>query len=286
VFATSPVIRLTWNDLSPAQWQTVLRVRHRTIIVPTKIKEFSLIVQHEIHLPARILVVDEDSSMRATITDYLADHGLRAHAVSGCQATDCRFGITESHLVLLSVGQCHDRGLELLSEIRSRSNVPIIVASGHESGGPHSIAALERGADDHLMHPIALRELVARVRAVLRRDNVEQRVRCNQTSQVYHFGGWQLDARNRALTNPDGKPVRLTKCEYAVLLALLEAPEQPLTRTQILDATRIHDDVYDRCVDVHISRLRRKLEVDPTTPLIIQTARGTGYIFALSVERL
>ena len=98
------------------------------------------------------------------------------------------------------------------------------------------------------------------------------------------FGGWQLDRRSRRLTNPDGAPVPLTKAEYALLIAFLDAPQRPLTREHLLKATRVHEDVFDRSIDVQILRLRRKLEADPRAPRIIQTERGFGYLCALPVE--
>jgi DNA-binding response OmpR family regulator len=100
------------------------------------------------------------------------------------------------------------------------------------------------------------------------------------------FGGWQLDRRTRRLSDPDGGLVTLTKGEYALLVAFLDAPQRPLTREHLLQATRVHEDVFDRSIDVQILRLRRKLETDPTVPHIIQTERGVGYVFALPVERL
>jgi two-component system OmpR family response regulator len=101
----------------------------------------------------------------------------------------------------------------------------------------------------------------------------------------YRFGGWQLDRRARRLTNPSGAPIALTKAEYALLIAFVDVPQRPLTREHLLQATRIHEDVYDRSIDVQILRLRRKLETDSRTPRIIQTERGVGYVFALPVVR-
>jgi len=245
-----------------------------------------LIGESETHSPARILVVDEDASMRAAIADYLADHSFAAQTASGQRGMARHFGRTAPDLVVLSVAHERDRGLHSLIEIRAHSNVPIIVASGDERGELGPVAALELGADDYLTHPIALRELLARVGAVLRRDKASRRIHRDRMQAGYRFDGWQLDKRQRALSDPNGAPVQLSKCEYAVLLALLDAPQQPLTRAQILDATRVQDDVFERCVDVHVSRLRRKLEIDPSAPRIILTERGIGYLFGLPVDPL
>jgi DNA-binding response OmpR family regulator len=100
----------------------------------------------------------------------------------------------------------------------------------------------------------------------------------------YRFGGWQLERRGRRLLDPNATPVALSKGEYALLLAFLEAPQRPLSREHLLQATRIHEDIFDRSIDVQVLRLRRKLETDPSAPRVIQTERGVGYVFALPVE--
>ena len=123
--------------------------------------------------------------------------------------------------------------------------------------------------------PFGLRELLARVRAVLQRETRRAAVP-DQARGRCRFGGWQLDRHSRRLTNPDAAPVALTKSEYAVLIAFLDAPQCPLTREHLLQATRVHEDVFDRSIDVQILRPRRKLEVDPSAPGIIQTERGVG----------
>jgi DNA-binding winged helix-turn-helix (wHTH) protein len=149
------------------------------------------------------------------------------------------------------------------------------------------VVGLELGADDYVTKPFSLRELLARIRAVLRRHDAgraapqrdSDRGRCK-------FGGWQLDRRTRRLTDPHGAPIALTKGEYALLTAFLDAPQRPLSREHLLQATRVHEDVFDRSIDVQILRLRRRLESDPSAPSIIRTERGVGYVFALPVEPL
>jgi DNA-binding response OmpR family regulator len=133
--------------------------------------------------------------------------------------------------------------------------------------------------------PFSLRELLARIRAVLRRREAG-RVAQQRNAQPLRcrFGGWQLDRHSRHLTDPDGATVAPTKGEYALLTTFLDAPQRPLTREHLLQATRIHEDVFDRSIDVQILRLRRKLEIDPSLPRIIQTERGIGYVFTLPVE--
>src|SRR5262249_17737055 len=135
--------------------------------------------------------------------------------------------------------------------------------------------------------PFSLRELLARIRAVLRRREIGQ---ANPQRDVAkgrcRFGGWQLDRRSRRLTNSAGQPVTLTKGEYTLLIAFLDAPLRPLSREHLLQATRIHEDAFDRSIDVRVLRLRRKLETDPNAPSIIRTERGIGYVFSLPVETL
>jgi DNA-binding response OmpR family regulator len=145
--------------------------------------------------------------------------------------------------------------------------------------------SLELGADDYLTKPFGLRELLARIRAVLRRRETGRIAAQRESEQGRcRFGVWQLDRRARRLIDADGVPVALTKGEYALLVAFLDAPQRPLTREHLLQATRIHEDVFDRSIDVQILRLRRKLATDPSAPRIIQTERGVGYVFTLPVE--
>jgi two-component system, OmpR family, response regulator len=136
------------------------------------------------------------------------------------------------------------------------------------------------------LKPFSLRELLARVRAALRRWNTGAELPCRQARRdVLRFVGWVINRRTRRLMDPSGAEVRLTKGEYALLSAFLDAPGRPLTREHLLQATHVHEDVFDRSVDVHILRLRRKLEADPNTPSIIRTERGIGYAFIPKVER-
>jgi two-component system OmpR family response regulator len=149
------------------------------------------------------------------------------------------------------------------------------------------VIGLELGADDYLIGPFGLRELVARIRAVLRRRETGRPVPERDPERGgFRFGGWRLDRRSRRLTAPDGTPLVLTKAEYALLLVFLRAPQRPLTRQFLLSATRLHVDVADRSIDVQVLRLRHKLETDPSVPRVIKTERGTGYVFALPVVTL
>ena len=237
--------------------------------------------------PARIFIVEDDPVMVRMVGDYLEQHNMRVVAASGRPEMTRHFAVREPDLVLLDLRLGQDEGFDLLREIRSRSDVPVIITTGDRRDEIDRVVGLELGADDYVTKPFSLRELLARIRAVLRRQEAgraafqrdPERGRCR-------FGGWQLDRRSRRLIDPGGGQVTLTKGEYALLTAFLDAPQRPLSREQLLQATRVHEDIFDRSIDVQILRLRRKLEPDPSAPQIIQTERGVGYVFALPVETL
>jgi two-component system, OmpR family, response regulator len=188
-------------------------------------------------------------------------------------------------LIILDLQLGEEDGMDVLRDIRSHSDVPVVILSGHRLEEVDRVVGLELGADGYMVKPFSPRELLARVRAILRRQELERGARTRHPQRGgYSFGGWRLERRSRALVNPQGAPVSLTKGEHALLLAFLEAPLRPLTREQLLQATRVHEDVFDRSIDVQVLRLRRKLEPDPRDPRMIMTDRGIGYVFALPVE--
>jgi two-component system, OmpR family, response regulator len=235
--------------------------------------------------PARILLVDDDPAMQQMVVNYLEEHNMHAVSASGRQDMASQFAAAEPSLVILDLRLGDEDGLDLLREIRSRSDVPVIITTGHRRDEIDRIVGLELGADDYVTKPFSPRELLARVRAVLRRREAGRTAAPRDPERGrFRFGGWELDRRNRRLTGPDDAPVALTKGEYALLVAFLDAPQRPLTREYLLQATRVHEDVFDRSVDVQVLRLRRKLETDPSAPRVIQTERGIGYVFALPVE--
>jgi two-component system OmpR family response regulator len=232
-----------------------------------------------------IVVVDDDPSLRQMVTRYLEDHNVPTKSASNRTELNRHLEATQPCLIILDLRLGQDDGLDLLREIRSRSDVPIIITTGHRPEEIDRIVGLELGADDYIVKPFSLRELLARVRAVLRRQEMGRAARARDPERGgYRFDGWQLERRGRRLVDPNGAPVPLSKGEYGLLLAFLEAPQRPLTREHLLQATRIHEDIFDRSIDVQILRLRRKLEIDPGAPRLIQTERGVGYIFALPVE--
>jgi two-component system OmpR family response regulator len=232
------------------------------------------------------LVVEDDHTMRHLVMNYLGEHDIRAISASGRDEVAGLLAREEPNLVILDLRLGQEDGLDLLREIRSRSDVPVIIITGHRRDEIDRVVGLELGADDYITKPFGLRELLARIRAVLRRREAGQAaVQRDPQRGRCRFGGWQLDRRNRRLTDPNGIPVALTKGEYALLIAFLDAPRRPLSREHLLQATRIHEDVFDRSIDVQVLRLRRKLEVDPKAPRVIRTERGVGYVFAIPVEQ-
>jgi len=246
-------------------------------------------MNQDIRQPARVLIVDDDPRLRETVFGYLEENSIHAVSAAGRQEMTRHLAESEPSLVILDLRLGKEDGLDLLREIRSHGDVPVIITTGHRYDEIDRVVGLELGADDYLTEPFGLRELLARIRAVLRRREcapppVEvpvdpKRGRCR-------FGGWVLNRSTRGLSDPQGAPVILTKGEYAMLLAFLEAPQRPLSREYLLQATRVHEDIFDRSVDVQVLRLRRKLESGPDARRIIRTERGFGYVFDLPVERL
>jgi two-component system OmpR family response regulator len=221
------------------------------------------------------------------VVDYLGNHNMRGLSASGSQEVAGFFAQSEPDLVVLDLRLDQEDGLDLLREIRTRSDIPVIITTGDRRDEIDRVVGLELGADDYVTKPFSLRELLARIRAVLRRQEAGRAAsQRNPEPGWWGFGGWQLDRRIRRLIDPSGAELPLTKGEYALLTAFLDAPQRPLSREQLLQATRVHEDIFDRSIDVQILRLRRKLETDPSAPQIIRTERGVGYVFTLPVERL
>jgi len=234
-----------------------------------------------------VLVVEDDPALQRMILNYFAENHIRTLLATGRQEMARQFAAAEVNLVILDLRLGQEDGLDLLREVRSNSDVPVIIITGHRRDEIDRVIGLELGADDYLTKPFNLRELLARVRAVLRRFEVGRTAAPREPERGrFRFSGWILDGRARRLTDPEGAVVALTKGEYALLLAFVEAPQRPLSREHLLQATRVHEDVFDRSIDVQILRLRRKLERDPSAPSVIQTQRGVGYVFSVTVERI
>ena len=237
--------------------------------------------------PASVLVIDEDPLMQQTLASFLKHHNMRVLRAVRRHDVTRQLTRTEPSVVILDLDLGQEDGLDLLRELRARSDVPVIITSGHHRDEIDRVVGLELGADHYVIKPFGLRELLARIQAVLRRQKPGRIVSHRDTEQgSYRFAGWLLDRHTRRLTNPSGTLIALTKGEYGLLIAFLNAPQRPLSREHLLQATRIHEDVFDRSIDVQILRLRRKLEPDPSTPRLIRTERGVGYVLMPAVERV
>src|ERR1700738_536179 len=232
-----------------------------------------------------VLVVDDDPAVRHLISDYFGQHGIKTVSATGRSVARQLAGGDASAIILdLHLGQ--DDGFDLLREIRSSSDVPVIILTGRARDEVDCVVGFELGADDYLTKPFGIRELYARFRAVLRRRVSGSSLRARDVERGgYKFGGWRLDRRSRRLIDPQAPPVALRKGEDSLPLAFLDAPERPLSREYLLQATRLHEDIFDRSIDVQVLRLRRKLEADPKVPRVIKTERGVGYVFAIPVEQ-
>jgi two-component system, OmpR family, response regulator len=233
-----------------------------------------------------VLVVDDDPALQNMILDYFVDNNIRTLLASGREEMVRRLSAEEVDVVILDLRLGIEDGLNVLRELRSRSDVPVIIITGHRRDEIDRVVGLELGADDYVTKPFNLRELLARVRAIMRRvDRASSSPAREPERGGYRFSDWRLNLRTRRLTDPNGADVALTKGEYSLLVAFLNAPQRPLSREHLLQATRVHEDVFDRSIDVQILRLRRKLEHDPNAPQIIRTERGVGYVFASQTER-
>ena len=230
-----------------------------------------------------ILVVEDDRPTRDLIARYLIDNHYRVStAVTGAQGKGVLDG-ERVDLVVLDLNLPDQDGLMLAKRLLAEHDVPIVILTGR-SEEMDRVLGLELGADDYVTKPFSPRELLARIRAVLRRAQVKPGNRRAQALRVYRFAGFELRSGTRRLISPGGRDVELTGGEFSLLVAFLNAPKQILSRDQLLEGSRMYDDVYDRSIDVQILRLRRKLEVNPSEPQLIRTERGAGYYLDCEVE--
>lgn len=232
-----------------------------------------------------VVVVDDDADVRALLLDYLSDNELRVSAVStGKELTEAMARDTVD-LVVLDVRLKGEDGMQIARRLRESSAIPILMLTGRVEEADR-VMGLELGADDYLTKPFSTRELLARIRALLRRSQAQASVVDTAAKvRAYRFDGWELNIGLRRLKDPQGRPVELTNGEFSLLAAFLSAPRRTLTRDQLLDISRLHNaEVYDRAIDVQILRLRRKIEEVPAEPRFIVTQRGAGYVFDADVE--
>ncbi|WP_269714884.1 winged helix-turn-helix domain-containing protein [Caulobacter sp. NIBR2454] len=235
--------------------------------------------------PSRVLVAGVPGQARAAIADYLTERRCAAFCCTPDQAAEQVSRISASLVILDLRGRPYD-DLESLLSVRRQSRAPLIMVGGRGKDAFDRALALELGADDVMGEPLDLRELLARARAILRRQDLARRGGDGAPTGGYRFAGWELRRAMRVLTDPAGRVVPLSRADHTLLVALLEAPRRVLTRAQLISATRAHDDAFDRSIDVQVLRLRRKLEDDPRRPSLIRTERGVGYVLDAAVERL
>jgi two-component system OmpR family response regulator len=233
-----------------------------------------------------VLVVDDDPDMRDVVGSYLEGENFQVSAAPDGKAMARVLGEKPVDLIVLDLRLAGEDGLDLMRSRKAQDDVPVIVITGHRREEADRVVGLELGADDYLTKPFSLRELLARIRAVLRRaEGGERRSRAREKHARYRFAGFELEMRARRLTSPAGDAVTLTAGEFNLLAAFLRSPHHVLSREQLLAASRVHDEeVFDRSIDVQILRLRRKLEADPSEPQLIRTERGAGYLLAVPVE--
>lgn len=235
---------------------------------------------------AHVLVVDDDSQVRQLVARFLRDHGYRTSGARDGREMREALASTKVDLIVLDLMLPGTSGLDLCRELRASSSVPIIMltARGEDTD---RIVGLELGADDYIPKPFNPRELLARVRAVLRRAAARPDATQAIGGRRISFAGYVLDTQRREVTSPDGVVIDLSGGEYDLLLAFIERPNRVLSRDQLLELSRNRTaDSFDRSIDVQVSRLRRKLEAGGRTPALIKTVRGVGYIFVPTVKRL
>jgi two-component system OmpR family response regulator len=234
-----------------------------------------------------ILVLDDDREIRELLGKFLEKQGLRVTLARDARELRKVWPLARYSLVVLDLMLPGESGLDVARWLRGQSNIPIVMltAMGEETD---RIVGLELGADDYMAKPFNPRELLARIRAVLRRAEGAQAMAQNSedASAQIRFAGWLLEPARRRLINPQGAEVPLTGGEYELLTTLLERPNRVLTRDMLMDLLHNRQPgPFDRAIDVAVSRLRRKLEDDGRNPSVIKTVRGGGYVLSATVER-
>ena len=234
----------------------------------------------------QIAVVEDDPAVAETLGDMLEGEGYRTFRCSTGRELSALMARERLNLILLDLKLPDCDGLALAAQIRATERVPIIILTGKGSEIDR-IVGLEIGADDYVVKPFSVREVAARIRAVLRRTHQlpESQQQSPPPRRGYQFDRWTLDLDRRRLFDPQGQAVPLSVAEFDLLSAVVAARGRVLTRTQLLELTRREsDDVFDRTIDVLVLRLRRKIEPNPQQPTFLVTERGIGYVFTPKVE--
>jgi two-component system OmpR family response regulator len=232
-----------------------------------------------------ILIVDDDREIRNLLMRFLTEHGFRVTPVADGRGMQSALKNGRFDLVVLDVMLPGDDGLTLCRRLRHEIQIPILMLTALSSEADR-ILGLELGADDYLTKPFSPRELVARIKAILRRA-ATARAEEIERPYAYAFAGWTVELPRRQLRSPEGTLLTLTSGEFDLLIAFAEHPQRMLSRDQLLDLTRGRTSVlFDRSIDVQVSRLRKKIELDPNAPELIKTVRSGGYIFTPEVKAL
>ncbi len=233
-------------------------------------------------LKPSVLVVDDDEEIGELLRRYLSGQGLHVEVFGNAAALRARIERQAADLILLDLGLPDEDGLSLIRDLRER-HLPVIIVSGRGES-VERVVGLELGADDYVTKPFDLRELLARIRSVLRRS--APAANAHPSGSCFDFEGFRLEPEARRLIAADGSEVALTTGEFDLLYTLVQRPNLVLSRDQLMDSMHGREaGPYDRAIDVQIGRLRRKIERDPANPRLIKSVRGAGYLFAASVRR-
>ncbi|HEX5211844.1 MAG TPA: response regulator [Pseudolabrys sp.] len=235
----------------------------------------------------QIIVVDDEAASRELVGDYLRMHGFTVTLCDGGKSLRETLGRQPADLVVLDLNMPEEDGLSIIRDLKSRSNIPVIMLTATASAIDR-VVGLELGADDYLAKPCELRELLARVRSVLRRSGTSSSVVPGQPAtagkddkELVRFGTKWLDIDAQALRDESGNEHPLTASEFAILKVFADNPKRVLSRERLLDLANVREgEVFDRAIDLRIMRIRRKIEPDPAHPVAIRTVRGGGYVFS------
>jgi len=233
----------------------------------------------------RLVIVDDEPEIRAMVADYLGQHGFIVAAAAGGAELDAILAKGKPDLVILDVNMPGENGFAIARRLRAKSDIPLLMLTA-EDNVVDRVVGLELGADDYVPKPFNLRELRARIDAILRRAAGRRGTRLRATEaarSIVRFGELSLDLDARKLLRPDGGELELTAMEFDLLAAFAHNPNRVLSRERLLDLAHNRDtEPFDRSIDVRIARLRHKVERDPSKPLLIKTMRGAGYMFVPS----
>ncbi|MCF1432584.1 response regulator [Agrobacterium vitis] len=234
----------------------------------------------------KILIVEDDEQIAGMVRDSLNEQGMLVEVASDGAAMDAKMRALEFDLVVLDVMLPGEDGFSICRRLRGSGDIPILMLTS-VSSDIDRVVGLEIGADDYVTKPFVLRELTARIKGLLRRSRVTSQRPDSLRKSFFRFDGWQVDPARRQLHDPSHARVAMTTHEFDLLLAFCQNPGRVLTREQLLSATHAGlAGPIERSIDVHISRLRQKIEKDPRDPALLKTVRLGGYVFTATVEEV